>query len=102
MCAPSGANGVRAVPGQSDDGGTVCRMDKWEGETALSDLFQHGTKYAKLSFCEGTVHSVCVGKMSHDAFDPERTAYETVVEERKQLFRRESQATHSCFHFEVD
>ena len=47
---------------------------------ALSDLFQHGTKCVKLSFREGAVFSVCVGKMGHQAFDLEGTSQERVVE----------------------
>ena len=67
--------------GKPDDGGTVCRVHQGDGETTLSDLFQHGTKCAKLSFREGTICSVCVGKVGHHALDLEGAPQERVVEE---------------------
>ena len=67
--------------GKPDDGSAVRRMHQWESETTLSDLFQHGTKYAKLSFREGAVFSVCVGKVGHHALDLEGTPQDRVVEE---------------------
>ena len=77
-------------------------MHQRKGEATLSDLFQRGTKDAQLPFSEGTVLSVCVGKVGHDAFHVKGSSHDMVVEEREQLFRRKPQPTHSCFNLEVD
>ena len=46
-------------------------MHQRDRETPLFDLFQDGTKDAQLPFCEGTVRSICVCKVSHDSLDVE-------------------------------
>jgi hypothetical protein len=73
-----------------------------EGKSTFSDLFQYDAKYAKLSFREGTVCSVCVGKVGHHALDLERTSQDRVVEEGEQLYRRKSQPPHPGFDLEVN
>ena len=68
----------------------------------MSDLFQDGTKCAKLSFRVGAVCSVCVRKVGHHAFDLEWTLHDRVVEEGEQLFRRKTQPPHPGFDLEVN